>query len=559
MAAAAPAETSSFDSFRAVFRNPNLRRLQLAWAGSQLGTWGFGVALAVYAYDRGGPAAVGLVALLRWIPSAIAAPFMGALGDRYSRRLVMVSSDLGRVVVISLAAVAVFLDLPAIIVYLLAAVGVVISTAFRPAQAAITPSLVSTPDELTACNVVSSSVESVGMFLGPAIGGAILAVSGPGEVFVVAAATFAWSALLISRIRTQGATALARAEEDDAEHAERESFWKHATGGFGTVARDRDARLLIALFGSQALVNGTFVVLQVVVARELLGRGDAWVGVISAAFGVGGIAGAAIAGALVGRGRLAGDFAVGILLWGVPLIAVGLWPTPAVAIGATAAMGIGNTLVDVSGFTLLQRAVPTDVLARVFGVLETVFLLTVAIGAAVTPTLLHVVGAKTVLVMVGCFLPVVIALTWRKLAAVDAAAKAPERELALLLGISFFERLPRPILESLARRLEPFRLPAGTRLFEQGESGDRFYVVASGAVEIHRDGELVATIEPGGFFGEIALLHDVPRQGSATARDDAELLALDGAVFVPAVTGHGPSAEAALEAMQDYGVPSLGI
>ncbi|MGE5228059.1 MAG: MFS transporter [Planctomycetaceae bacterium] len=557
MSAAEATKSGSLDAFREVFRNPNLRRLQLAWAGSQLGTWGFGVALAVYAYDRGGPAAVGLVALLRWIPSAIAAPFMGALGDRYPRRLVMVSSDLGRVVVISLAAAAVFLDLPSLVVYLLAALGVVISTAFRPAQAAITPSLVSTPDELTACNVVSSSIESVGMFLGPAIGGAILAVSGPGEVFVVAAVTFVWSALLISRIHTgERAEETESADEGD---RERESFWTHATAGFATVLHETNARLIVGVFCAQFVIAGALVVLEVVIALDLLGRGDGWVGVIAAAFGIGGIAGGAIAGALVGRGRLAGDFAVGVLLWGLPLLVIGMWTTPAVVIVAMAAMGIGNTLVDVSGFTLLQRAVPEDTLARVFGVVQTLFLLIVAIGASVTPLLIDLAGAKATLLGFGCFLPIVIALTWRKLAAVDAAATAPERELGLLLGISFFERLPRPVLESLARRLEPFRLPAGTRLFEQGDRGDRFYVVASGAVDIHRDGVLVATIEPGGFFGEIALLHDVPRQASATARDDAELLALDGAAFVPAVTGHGPSAEAALEAMQDYGVPSLGI
>jgi hypothetical protein len=107
----------SIEALRSVFRNPNLRRLQLAWAGSNLGTWGYGIALAVYACDQGGAQAVGLVALLRWIPAAIAAPFMGVLGDRHSRRLVMVASDLGRVVVI-----------------VLAAIGVVMSTAFRPAQ-----------------------------------------------------------------------------------------------------------------------------------------------------------------------------------------------------------------------------------------------------------------------------------------------------------------------------------------------------------------------------------------------------------------------------------------
>ncbi|MDH5313165.1 MAG: hypothetical protein OEW66_04915, partial [Actinomycetota bacterium] len=157
--------SGSIDSLRAVFRSPNLRKLQLAWAGSNLGTWGYGIALAVYAYDQGGAAAVGLVALLRWIPAAIAAPFMGVLGDRHSRKVVMVLSDLGRVVVITLAAFAVFADASPIVVYLLAAIGVVMSTAFRPAQAAITPTLVSTPEELTASNVVASSVESFGMFV----------------------------------------------------------------------------------------------------------------------------------------------------------------------------------------------------------------------------------------------------------------------------------------------------------------------------------------------------------------------------------------------------------
>jgi MFS family permease len=552
--------SSSIDALRAVFRSPNLRKLQLAWAGSNLGTWGYGIALAVYAYDQGGAQAVGLVALLRWIPAAIAAPFMGVLGDRHSRKLVMVASDLGRVVVISLAAVAVFADADAIVVYVLAAVGVVLATAFRPAQAAITPTLVSTPDELTASNVVASSVESFGMFVGPAIGAVVLAVSGVGEVFVLAAATFAWSAFLISRLRVDEGEEAREEAEVAAEAETAPSFWAQATGGFRTVLVEPNPRLLVGLFSAQTLIAGCLVVLEVVIAIELLGRGDAWVGIIASSFGIGGIIGAFAAGALVGRARLATDFGVGNLLWGLPLIAIGIWPHPAVAIVAMAAMGIGNTLVDVSGLTLLQRSVPDDVLARVFGVLETVFLLTVAFGAAITPSLVDWLGDRTTLVAIGCFLPVVMALTWRKLVAIDDAAAAPDRELALLRGISFFAPLPRPVLEGLAGRLRPVHVGAGQQVFSQGDQGDRFYVIGAGEVDIVRDGQPVNLLRSGDSFGEIALLRDVPRQATATARTDTELFELDGDEFVAAVAGHGPASEAALSAINSYGVkPSLGV
>jgi MFS family permease len=555
MTGATEEKPRSLDAFREVVRNPNLRRLQLAWAGSNLGTWGYGVGLAVFAYSHGGAAAVGLVALLRWIPAAIAAPFMGVLGDRHSRRLVMVLSDLGRVVVIGLAALAVWLDLSPVVVYVLAAIGVVISTAFRPAQAAMIPSLVATPEELTASNVVSSSIESLGMFLGPAIGGVVLAVSGPAAVFVIASVTFLWSAALISRVRPPEVQS---SDEGAPAEGEKSSFLREATQGFGIVFREPNPRLLIGVFSAQTTIAGALVVLQVVIALELLDKGDAWVGITSAAFGVGGIAGAIASAALVGRGRLAANFAVGILLWGFPLILIGIWPNPVVALAALASMGLGNTLVDVSGLTLLQRAVPDEILARVFGVLETVFLLTVAVGAAVTPVLINAVGAKTSLIAIGCFLPVVIALTWRKLAAVDAASSVPERELALLRGISFFEPLPMPVVEGLARKLQPLSVVAGATVIRQGDVGDRFYIVADGRVEILIDDAVVNVIEPGGYFGEIALLRDVPRQASAVALTDCDLFALEGDDFVTAVTGHGPSSEAALGVIQSYGVGALG-
>ena len=481
---------------------------------------------------------------------------MGVLGDRHSRRLVMASSDLSRVVLVGLGAVAIFLKMSPAIVYALAAGGVVVSTAFRPAQAAIIPALASSPQELTASNVVSSSIESVGIFAGPAVAGLVLVLfgaNGPAAVFILAALTFLWSALLILRIDEPP-----REVDDDVEANERPSFIAQALGGFGAVARDRGPRLLVGLFAAQSLIAGTLLVFEVVIALQLLGRGDGWVGVLSAAFGVGGILGAVISGASVGRARLAVSFGGGLLLWGIPLVLIGIWPYPVVAVGAMALIGVGNTLFDVSCMTLLQRSVSDDILARVFGVMETVFLAAVAIGAVVAPILVRIVHPQTALIVCGAFLPVVIVVWGRKLLAVDAAAHVPEHELALLRGISFFAPLPAPVLEHLARRLVPVREDAGTRIFDQGDSGDLFYIVAQGAVQIDKDGEAVAEVLPGGYFGEIALLHDVPRQAGATAVRDSELLSLEGDDFIAAVTGHANSQEAAEAVVRSYG-PGLGI
>ena len=294
--------------------------------------------------------------------------------------------------------------------------------------------------------------------------------------------------------------------------------------------------------------------LEVVIALEVLDKDEEWVGLILAAFGVGGLLGAVIAGMLVSRQKLAFDFSVGIMLWGLPLVLIAIWPEPIVALLAFALMGVGNTLVDVSGFTLMQRSVDDAVLARVFAVFETLFLLTVSMGAIATPLLLEVFGNQTTLIIVGVFLPIVMLLTWKQLSAMDRESIVPERQLALLRGIPIFAPLPSAALESLAGAMELKTVPAGTQIFAQGDAGDLFYVVASGRVEVVKDGEPITLVGPGGFFGEIALLHDVPRQASVRTTEDSEVYALDGDQFVAAVTGHAPSMEAAGATIGSYGL-----
>jgi MFS family permease len=525
-------------AFREVFRNQGLRRIELAWAGSILGTWAYGIAVVVYAYEQGGATAVGVVGLIRWIAAAIASPFAALLGDRYDRRLVMVASDLVRAVLIGAAAVAVYVDAPPVVVYLIAGLVGVAATAFRPAEAALIPSLARTPEELTAANVAASSIESVGIFLGPALGGLLLAVSGPGLVFLVTAGTVLWSAFLVMGIRPVAAG-------EQRETVEAVSILDELLAGFRTIARERRLRLLVGLFSAQTFVDGMLNVLIVVIALELLDTGKAGVGFLNSAVGVGGLLGALAAAALVGRARQAADFGIGIFIWGLPIALVAVWPNQAFVLVLLAVVGIGNTLVDVSGMTLMQRAAPEDVLARVFGVLESLLLLTIGLGALVAPLLLKWLGTRGALIVAGCLLPLVVIPAWPRLNAIDEAAKVPVERLKLLRANPIFAPLPAPTLEQLADALHEVHAAAGDEVIRQGEPGDRFYLVKHGTLDVSVDGRRVQALGPGDSFGEIALLRDVPRTATVKTETDAELYALERRDFLGAVTGFAPSLSAA--------------
>jgi MFS family permease len=521
-------------SFGRVFRNPNIRRIEGAWAASVMAHWSYGIALAVFAYRDGGAAAVGLIGLVRFLPSAIASPFAAVLSDRFRRERVIVTAELTRALLLAATTAVVVLDGPSELVYVLAAFVAVAYSAVRPAQAALLPSLAKTPQELTAANVTSSTIESLGVFGGPAIGGLLLAATSPDVVFGAAAGAFLIAALLVSRVHV--------ASEPERREA-REGMLAEFAAGFVTLAHEKGLRVLVLLLVSQTLVAGALNVLLVVSALELLDLGEEGVGFLNSAVGIGGLVGAVVSAALIGR-RLTTNFLIGILLWGIPIGLIGVFPEPATALIFLALVGLGNTLVDVSAFTLLQRAVPDEVLARVFGAVQGLWVATIGIGAIVTPLLIAAVGIRGALMITGVFLPILATLFRGRLSQLDEVP-VPERELALLHGIDLFAPLPAPILESLARALIPVRLKAGEELFRQGDIGDRYYIVADGVVEILVDGQVVRETGPGGYFGEIALLRDIPRTATVRAKNDVELLALDRDDFIAAVTGHAASAEAA--------------
>ena len=286
---------------------------------------------------------------------------------------------------------------------------------------------------------------------------------------------------------------------------------------------------------------------SVVVSIELLGRGEPGAGTLMTAVGVGAVVGSLAASLLVGTRRLGAWFALGVTLWGLPLVLVGLVPRDLAALFFLALIGGGNALIDVAGFTLLGRMAPDAVLARVFGVLESLVAVSIGVGALATSFAVDAWGVRTALVAVGMVCPALAAASWWRLRALDRTVGVHDEDVRLLQHVPMLRTLPLPSVEQLVRGLELREVAAGAPVFEQGDVGDRYYVVESGQVDVVGDGRLLATLGAGEGFGEIALLRHSARTASVAARTDVRLRSLDADCFLTVVLGYTPSArEAAL-------------
>ena len=516
-------------SLQRVFRNPGLRRLNIAFAGSNMGNWAFSVAISIYAYQHGGPTVLGVVGVIRYVSMALFGPLTSTLGDKFARKRVMVSSDLIRAVVIGGATVVVATNGPALVVYVLATLSAIAGTAFRPAQAALLPALASDPAELTAANAASSTIESVGFFAGPAIAALLLAVANMPTVFAINAASFVWSASFVIGLRAESKPASAEHEDS--------GFVGETMRGFRTIAGERDLRLLVSLFFGQTVIAGASLVFIVAVALPLLHLGRPGVGLLEAMTGIGGVVGGFVALGLAHRNRPSFFFGVGAILWGAPLLLLAAWPALAAAIAMMLLIGAGNSLIDINGFTVLQRIVPDAVMARVFGAVESLLIAGMALGALLMPLLINTVGLRSGLAILGAVVTAGSLLGFGGLNRIDRTIHAPLK-LALIAGNEILAPLSETVQEELARALVEVKVPAGEVVITEGAPGDRFYLIESGTALVTRGDAEVNRFGPGDAFGEIALLRDVPRQATVRAVEDLTMYALEREVFLGAVTGH---------------------
>ncbi len=531
------------DAWASVTRNRNLRLAQLSSLSAWTGEFLFLSAMTVYAFDQDGQDGGGLVGFLRVLPATVALPWLGVLADRVSRRQLLVVACALRAGTAAGAAVAVAQP---VAVYALLTLSTVCHAAYRPVLAALFPMLCTAPDELTGVNAIRAILDGAAALIGPLAAAALLVAYDPAAAFAAVALLAGAAGVLAARLRYESPRAAA------AEQPPRTGVVDDVVDGLRELRRRPRALEVIVLGGAQCVVRGALTVLAVVVAVEVTDLGRPGVGVLWAAFGVGGLAAALASIGAAGSARLGTLFGAGVALWGLPIVLIGLVTGDAVAVGAFVVIGAANALVDVTGFTLLQRLVPDQTLARVLALTEAVFSLALALGSLAVPFLLAALGDTGALIATGAVLPLAVAARWAALRAIDADIGVRRDRIVLLRRVGMLRLLPVPAIESLAMRLGRTRVPAGTDVFRKGDPGDGFYVIESGQVAVLDDGYEIRRLGPGAAFGEIALLQAVPRTATVHALEDTELATLSGPQFVSAVTGSTATASTAEQLVSGY-------
>ena len=544
---------TSLRVIQAVLRNPALRRVELAFLLFNAAEFGAWVAILLYAYEATGPAAIGLVAAAQLIPAALVAPFAALIADRPDRVRSLAVGYGVQAVAYGATAAGIVLGAPPIVVYVAAAVAAATLVVTRPTQGALLPELSRTPEELSAANGLSGTVEGGGVFLGPLAAAAILTVGGPGQVFAAAAAAVGVAAMLVlsvtRRMLLDGqASELSMSDGqrlDGAAGMARRSI----LDGLRVVRQNRHVRLVVGILGLRAVASGAMDVLFVLLALEVFHSGESGAGILNGALGIGSVLGGAVSFLLVGRRRLAPALAFAACVLGGALIATALVGSGSDAPIIIAVGGIGYGACAVAGLTILQRTTPDAVLGRVLGSLESVHLVGLALGSLLVPVVVSVIGVQGALAVAGALLPLAVLFGWGGLRDIDRGTRIPARELALLVRVRAFAPLPSPQLESLARHVRWLAVDPGTSVIIEGEPGDAFYVVERGRFRVDQGGVTLRTLEErADGFGEIALIRNVPRTATVTAEVPSVLLVVGRDDFLGALAGHAPT-RAALDVL----------
>ena len=512
--------------------------------------WAIWVAILVYAYGATGPASVGLVAVVQLVPAAIAAPRTARLGDRMDpgRALTVAYGVIGVAMVATGAAMVA--SFSPFIAYALAATVVVAYTSIRPIQISILPSLVGRAEQLTAANALSTIVEGAGVLVGPLICGVVIGIASPAAVYLVAGAATLLGALLVGGIVRGSIKAAAPPSPriQPATPSDLHDVPPDVPPEVPSVAQDTPLQGLravtvapsrlfaILLLATRFGVAAAMDVLLVLAAIEQLGMGEGGAGYLSAAIGLGWVLGGAITLVIVGRPRLTPLTLIGAVIWAVPIALVAFVTNPALALVALVAAGVGLAVVDVAVRTVLQRLIPTDQLASVFGIAEGASMGGAAAGALATGILVALLGVPAAIVVAGILLPAVAAAVLVVIGRGEAAVRIPFRQIAILRRLPLFAPVPAPALEAAAAAMVAVTMPVGSVAIREGDVGDRFWIVEDGELAVLQGEVEINRLGPGASFGELALIRDIPRTASVVARTEVALYGLDREAFLLTLT-----------------------
>lgn len=525
----------------------DLRRVLAAYLGFSVAEMANFIAILIYAYEVGGSPALGLVAFLQLAPAAVFAPVGATLGDRFRREVMLTVAYAVFAASSAAVAIALYADWPVGVIYVLAAVNATVLTLVRPLHESLLPALARSTEQLTAGYVAGGTIENLGLIAGPLLAGLTAAAWGTGAVFVITTALLLLGTFLVWGVKTSTA----------ADRGTDQSAIQMTLEGLG-VFRESRPRVILLMLTSVIFLAGVLEVATIVLAFEVFGSEDAGAAWLNAVIGIGAAAGSVLAVVLIGRRHLAPSMRRGLLLIAVSVSLIPIVGSQAVALVALAVMGAGWTFVDVSGRIMLQRVIPLGGLSRAFGVLEGTSMAAEALGSVAGAVLIGWLGVGWTLVVASLLIIVVLLINRRALQEADIGVIVPIEHLHLLRSTLMFAALGPAELERLARTIDEESVGPGSAVCVQGEPGDRFYFVERGTARVVRDGMDVATLGTGDFFGEIALLRDIPRTATVEAVSDLDLLVLERGPFLDAIKSSACQIEAA-QAVSQTRMDELGM
>lgn len=542
-------DTRPHGTFRAAFAHRDFRALIAHHAASATGQTLGTVAVTAAVWDQTGSSSwVAAAAAARLLPYVLVSMFAGVVADRRDRRSVLAASAITRAVLVLVLAGAVGIEAaPALLVgltFLITAAG----TPCYPALAAAMPVVVPTED-LAPANGILTTIESSAFVVGPALGGVVL-LAGPAEVaLVVNAAVFLLALACLAPVGDLGGGS-------HVERGDSERITEALRTGVRAIVGSPDVMTPLLLVVVVNVVYGGSLVGLLLVATDLLDAGQGGFGLLNAALGVGAFAGVALTNRVARTHAPMRALAGATLLTGIPFALLAVGDILPVALALMVVSGVGSIVTEVLAVTLMQRSLPREVLARVFGILDSVVIAAVLAGSALAPVLVDLIGLRASLVVVGAVVPVLgaVAATWM----VSRRSAVPTDEVADLAGrvgllgaVPWLRELVRPALETLARVADPVTYPAGLDVVREGDAPDDCYVVVAGSVEVWQRGDgdestLVATLGVGDGFGEIGLLEGRARNATVRTSTPTRLLRIDGQEFLAAVNAVPAASGAAL-------------
>ena len=531
----------SLASYRRVFANPALARLFIGEFVSSIGDWLYLVALFVVVYKSGAsPLVLGIVGAARIVPYILLSVPAGIAADRYDRRLILISTDLARGVIMFGLTALTLVEGSILAIVLLSLVAACFSAFFSPAIGSLIPNLVRDEQELGPANAAWSSLDNLAFIIGPAVAAILIGLGNIPIAFFLNGVTFLVVAAVLWRLpkverRPEPREAASPGEPVPAEAAP--SFREAVRPAMRSLSGLGIINLV------DGFVSGGLAVLTVVIAFEVLGTGDSGTGWLNAAIGLGGLLGALLAGPITMGRRLEVPLAVGGVTLGVGIILVGQSSVLLAALAAMAVATAGMLLLEVVATTIFQREVPDSIRGRGIGAMDTLTVSAYALGAFLAPVLAAALDPVLVLLAFGVLMVGATVVGTLLVGQSSAAAQDPAADR--FIGLSMFDGLAPASLEQAARHLERRRVPAGEVVVRQGDPADRFFFIVDGGFDVTQVKDpggaprFLRSLGPDDAFGEIGLLGRTPRTATVAASTDGTVLWLDGERFL-ALVGSGP-------------------